>query len=58
MNKFEYIYLDIENKIKENIYPVGSLLPGETSLATEYNVSRETIRKAQRMLSDNGFIFK
>ncbi|MBZ6527964.1 trehalose operon repressor [Aerococcaceae bacterium DSM 111021] len=58
MNKFEYIYLDIEKKIKENIYPVGSLLPGEISLATEYNVSRETIRKAQRMLSDSGYIFK
>lgn len=58
MNKFERIYLDIEKKIKENFYPVGSLLPGENLLAEEYGVSRETIRRAQRMLLDSGYIFK
>lgn len=58
MNKFEKIYLDIERKIKANIYPIGTLLPGENTLAQEYDVSRETIRKAQRMLLDSGYIFK
>lgn len=58
MNKFERIYLDIESKIKENYYPVGSLLPGENILAEEYGVSRETIRRAQRKLLDSGYIYK
>lgn len=58
MNKFRLIYLDIEEKIKNHEYPVGSLLPSENQLSKYYKVSRETIRKALSLLSDNGFIFK
>ncbi|WP_124057767.1 trehalose operon repressor [Vaginisenegalia massiliensis] len=58
MNKFEKIYLDIEKKIKDGIYPIGSLIPSEHDLASQYNVSRETIRKAQKILLENGFIQK
>ncbi|XJS10665.1 trehalose operon repressor [Aerococcaceae bacterium WGS1372] len=58
MNKFQRIYLDIKKKIKENYYPIGSLLPSENELAEEYGVSRETIRRSQRMLLDSGYIFK
>ena len=58
MNKFEKIYLDIEQKIKAGDYPIGSLIPSEHELAKMYNVSRETIRKAQKLLLENGFIQK
>lgn len=58
LNKFERIYLDLEKKIRENYYEVGSLLPGENLLAEEYKVSRETIRKAQQRLLDSGYIYK
>lgn len=58
MNKFERIYLDIEQKIKAGDYPIGSLIPSEHELAKNYNVSRETIRKAQKLLLENGFIQK
>lgn len=58
MSKFRKIYLDIESKIKENIYPPGTLLPSENEMSQTYNVSRETIRRALQQLSDNGFIYK
>lgn len=58
MNKFERIYLDIEHKIKAGDYPIGSLIPSEHELAKHYDVSRETIRKAQKLLLENGFIQK
>lgn len=58
MNKFEKIYLDIEKKIKAGDYPIGSLIPSEHELAKMYDVSRETIRKAQKLLLENGFIQK
>ncbi|MBD3949727.1 trehalose operon repressor [Tuanshanicoccus lijuaniae] len=58
MNKFERIYLDIEKKIKTGVFPIGSLIPSEHDLAETYGVSRETIRKAQKLLLENGFIQK
>ena len=58
MNKFEKIYLDIEYKIKSGQYPIGQLIPTEHELAEMYGVSRETIRKAQKLLLENGFIHK
>ena len=58
MNKFEKIYLDIEHKIKSGQYPIGQLIPTEHELAEMYGVSRETIRKAQKLLLENGFIHK
>lgn len=58
MNKFEKIYLDLESKIKDGTYPIGKLIPTEHDLADQYKVSRETIRKAQRLLLENGFIHK
>ncbi|MCW6676114.1 trehalose operon repressor [Aerococcaceae bacterium NML180378] len=58
MNKFEKIYLDIEHKIKTGHYPIGKLIPTEHELAKMYDVSRETIRKAQKLLLENGFIHK
>ncbi len=58
MYKFEFISADIQEKIRQGIYPVGQLLPSENELAKTYDVSRETIRKAQKRLEDTGFIQK
>lgn len=58
MNKFEKIYLDIEQKIKDGVYPIGTMIPSEHKLTELYDVSRETIRKAQKLLLENGFIQK
>lgn len=57
-NKFITIYHDIVKSMKEGDYPVGSILPSENELAETYNTSRETIRKALNLLSQNGFIQK
>ncbi|MGX6978075.1 UTRA domain-containing protein [Vagococcus elongatus] len=58
MKKFEYIYNDIKTKILDGVYKMGEFLPKEQDLASEYQVSRETLRKAQRLLQDEGIIQK
>lgn len=58
MKKFHQIYIDLETKIMEGIYPVGSYLPTEITLTKDYGVSRETIRKAQSLLLEKGYIQK
>ncbi|WP_025730264.1 trehalose operon repressor [Heyndrickxia ginsengihumi] len=57
-NKFVAIYQDLADKIQSHQYPVGSLLPSEKELSGTYHVSRETIRKALNLLSQNGYIQK
>ncbi|UUV14276.1 trehalose operon repressor [Clostridioides difficile] len=58
MKKFYEIYLDLEKDIRNNVYAIGELLPTEVKLAQKYQVSRETIRKAQTLLLEKGFIQK
>lgn len=60
LNKKKYydIYLQIENRILGKVYQAGELLPSENELAKEFQVSRETIRKALVLLLENGFIQK
>jgi DNA-binding GntR family transcriptional regulator len=42
--------------IEAGTYPVGSLLPNENQLGTEYQVSRATVREAVRVLQDLGLV--
>lgn len=58
LKKFYEIYLDLAKNIKEKKYLPGDLLPVELKLAETYQVSRETIRKAQALLVENGYIQK
>ncbi|MBM6615819.1 trehalose operon repressor [Desemzia sp. RIT804] len=58
MNKFSEIYLDLEADILNQRYRPGELLPSENKLAMNYNVSRETIRKALVLLLESGYIQK
>jgi DNA-binding LacI/PurR family transcriptional regulator len=59
-SKFNYksIYISIKEDIIKNIYPVGSLLPTELTLASKYSVSRPTIAKVYNQLQAEGFIKK
>ena len=54
------IYMKVYNRLKNQIlsgsYPSGSFLPTESELEQIYQVSRTTIRKAVKMLSDEGFL--
>ena len=57
-NKFMDIYKDLARAIDGKVYRVGEPLPSENELAQKHNVSRETVRKALRRLSETGYIQK
>lgn len=56
--KYLTIYDDLVKKIRTNVWPKSTLLPSENELALKYTTSRETIRKALNLLSQNGYIHK
>lgn len=49
---------DILDKIKNNTYTVGSLLPPERELMSVYSVQRTTVRRGLELLSAEGYIKK
>ena len=57
-NKYYEIYIQLKQKIMTGTYKESELLPSENTLAKEYSVSRETIRKALDYLSQDGLIQK
>ncbi|MCC3357040.1 trehalose operon repressor [Bacillus sp. REN16] len=57
-NKYLTIYSDLVEEIKNGNIKANSLLPSENELKDTYKTSRETIRKALNLLSQNGFIQK
>ena len=50
MNKYEKVYYDIKDKIKNGIIKSGDFLKKEDDLAKDYNFSKLTVRKALSML--------
>ena len=46
----------LENRVRDGVYPVGSLMPTEIELAAEFDTSRFTVREALRHLTENGFV--
>lgn len=57
-NKYLTIYSELVDEIKSGNIQANSLLPSENELKETYNTSRETIRKALNLLSQNGYIQK
>lgn len=57
-NKYYEIYLKLKQKITQEDFVAGELLPSENTLAKQYAVSRETIRKSLEYLSQDGLIQK
>ncbi|WP_093173978.1 GntR family transcriptional regulator [Sinosporangium album] len=47
---------DLSRRIAAGSYALGSFLPGELELAQVYQCSRPTMRKALRLLEDQGRI--
>lgn len=58
MEKYLTIYHDVLAKLKEGYWEGAEMLPSENKLASDYNTSRETIRKALNVLMQNGYIQK
>ncbi|MEH7545997.1 MULTISPECIES: trehalose operon repressor [Bacillaceae] len=57
-NKYLTIYNSIVEQIKNGELAPQTLLPSENELKDQYDTSRETIRKALNLLSQNGYIQK
>ncbi|MDF0728223.1 trehalose operon repressor [Cytobacillus sp. S13-E01] len=57
-NKYLSIYNKIATQIKIGEMAPGTLLPSENELTDLHGTSRETIRKALNLLSQNGYIQK
>ncbi|ABS42852.1 trehalose operon repressor [Clostridium botulinum] len=57
-SKYLTIYNEISNKIENNKIQSGEKLSSENEMMKEYNVSRDTIRKALNLLENNGYIQK
>ena len=46
----------LEARVRDGVYPVGSLMPTEIELAAEFDASRFTVREALRHLTENGYV--
>ncbi|MFV3012866.1 trehalose operon repressor [Clostridium botulinum] len=57
-SKYLTIYNEISSKIENNKVQSGEKLSSENKMMKEYNVSRDTIRKALNLLESNGYIQK
>ncbi|MGL4607199.1 MAG: GntR family transcriptional regulator [Eubacteriaceae bacterium] len=55
--KYAKIAKDIKQKIINNIYKTGQLLPSESQLSQEYNVCRRTVRHAILTLVEDGYLY-
>lgn len=58
MKKYKIIFKDLERAIYNQDYQVDDFLPTETELAKQYQVSRDTIRKALDLLVQEGLVKK
>lgn len=58
LKKYVQIFQDLESKILSQSYPPGDYLPTEFTLSQTYKASRDTIRKALKLLTDAGLIQK
>ncbi|SDL50160.1 GntR family transcriptional regulator, trehalose operon transcriptional repressor [Paenibacillus jilunlii] len=57
-NIYSHIYNDYSARIQSGQLQAGKKIPSESQLAAAYSTSRETVRKALQMLSENGYIHK
>ena len=55
-SKYETIYKDLKQKIEEEIFPRGELLPSENRLIETYGCSRNTVRRAIARLVTDGYV--
>lgn len=52
------IYNSLFSDIMNGVYPQGECLPGEIALAQKYNVSRNTLRQAMAILTEDGLLIR
>lgn len=54
--KYDEIYADLKRTVEGGTYSYGSLLPSENTLITQYDCSRNTIRRALAGLAEDGYV--
>lgn len=54
--KFGQIYSVLKERIESGYYQVGQMLPSENTLITEFNCSRNTVRRAISELVRDGYV--
>lgn len=54
--KYEHAYRVILARLKDGRYPIGGRMPTESELATQFEISRVTIRRALDLLVRDGYI--
>ena len=50
------IKADVLQRIRDNVWPPGTLMPGEVELAEEFKCARATVNRAMRELAEEGVI--
>ena len=55
--KYVQIIEVIKQRIKEDIYLPGEMLPNQNDLATELGVSRMTVKKSLDILGKDGYVY-
>lgn len=58
MKKYQQLFKQIQEKIQNETYAIGEFLPSEHDLMNQYQVSRDTVRKALSLLQEEGLIKK
>jgi len=58
LRKYEIIYQKFCDEIEQGILKPGDCLPSERLIMEEYDVSRDTVRKAMNYLEQNHYIMK
>ncbi|WP_144419356.1 GntR family transcriptional regulator, partial [Streptococcus pneumoniae] len=56
MKKYQQLFKQIQETIQNETYAVGDFLPSEHDLMEQYQVSRDTVRKALSLLQEEGLI--
>ncbi len=54
--KYQLIQKDLKARIESGEFAEGSSLPSERRLSQDYGVQRETLRKALKLLRDEGYV--
>lgn len=53
---YERIAADLAERVRKGEFRSGALLPSEATLVKQYGVSRNTVRRAYRALTDSGLV--
>src|SRR5260370_2352274 len=57
-SRYRDIAARLQKEIGHGTYPVGDLLPTETKLMARFSASRQTVREALRIITEQGLIVR